>query len=223
MRDLSNITQALKILLVLNGLVVLLCLWSELAQLGLLERIAAEAEWTPEEADANDFRQFLIGSFALVVNVATAIVFLRWLFLASRNAHEVTAGMEFKPGWTVGWYFIPILGWWKPYQAMAELFRASDPAAGEIWQLGKRPAFLPVWWLFWVVSSIVGNAIFRRLFDSDTLDELILLSQVTAYSYLVDIVLAVLAFMLVTRLTEFQDAKFRAAFTSPRLATGASS
>ena len=218
LRDLRNLTQALKILLVLDGLVILLCFWSELAQLGLLERIAADAEWTPEEADANDFRQFLIGSLALVVSITTSIVFLRWLYLSSRNAHEVTTGMRFTPGWTVGWYFVPIFTIWKPYQAMVELFRASDPAV-----TAQVPAFLRMWWGLWLVSIVVGNAVFRRMFRSDTVEELVTLSRVTAASYLVDAATVVAAYVLVSRLAAYQEAKFRTVSAATHLATDATS
>ena len=45
---------------------------------------------------------------------------------ANYNARQLgAADMRFTPGWAVGWHFIPIAWFWKPYQAMTEIWRAS--------------------------------------------------------------------------------------------------
>ena len=51
-RDLRNLSQALRIFLALEALLLLLCLWSELLQLDMLERIAKgdTAELDPQVA-----------------------------------------------------------------------------------------------------------------------------------------------------------------------------
>lgn len=207
-RDLRSLSQALRIFLTLQALLILLCLWSEMMQLDLFERIAGGADISEDEADANDTRQLLVALPLVGVSVIVAVVFLRWLFLSSRNAHEVTSGMRFTPGWTVGWYFVPILWFWKPYQAMVELFRASHPQPNGDWQSAPRPAIVPVWWFLWVVTTVVNNGLTRRLFRDDTIEELITLSRLTVLSYLGDFVLAIIAVMLVARLSAFQEAKF---------------
>jgi hypothetical protein len=207
-RDIRNLTQGLIILLVLEGLVMLLSLWSELLQLGLIERIAAGANFTPEEADANDFRQFLVSTLAAVLNIVNAIVFLRWLFLSSRNAHEVTTGMRFTPGWTVGWYFVPIFNLWKPYQAMVELFQASHPEPDGDWRFAKRPGFLPLWWTLFLFSNALSQVVVRSMLKADTAEEMLTLSRVTVFSDMADVATIAAALVLVTRLSAFQEAKF---------------
>ena len=210
LRDLRNLSQALRIFLVLEALLLLLCLWSELLQLDLFERIAEGANISAEEADANDTRQLLVALPLLGVAIIVAIVFLRWLFLSSRNAHEVTTGMQFTPGWTVGWYFVPVFNFWKPYQAMVELFRASHPQPDGDWRFAPRPAILPMWWFVWVVTAgvIIGSGIAQRMSQKDTIEEMLTSSRVAVFSFLGDFVLAVLAVMLVGRLSAFQEAKF---------------
>lgn len=208
--DLRSLSSALKVLLILQGLAVLLSLWSDSVQLELLERIARGGEFTPEEADDNDARQFLVGMVALGVILPCGIVFLRWLYLASRNVHEETQGMRFTPGWTVGWYFVPVLNLWKPYQAMVELFRASNPDAqpGRAWQDASRPAFLPLWWMLWIVAHAANNAVLRGIFRADTAEELVRYNQASLFAGVLDLMLVGMGILLVTRLSSWQHAKF---------------
>lgn len=88
-----------------------------------------------------------------------------WLFAEVsrlRNRQEFQVQQSFlndSPGWAVGWYFIPIANFWKPFVAMRDLVHAST-------QRGGLPAFLlPTWWTLWVVSNI-GDRFTRVLNDS---------------------------------------------------------
>ncbi len=91
------------------------------------------------------------GIFAIVVFIGTSIVVLLWIHRANSNARALGAtGMTFTPGWAVGWYFVPIAWWWKPYQAMRETWCASaDPAN---WRRQRVPPILGWWWALWIVS-----------------------------------------------------------------------
>jgi len=45
--------------------------------------------------------------------------------------------MEYTPGWSVGWFFVPLYNFYKPYRAITELYLASDPDGGHYsWQGG---------------------------------------------------------------------------------------
>lgn len=73
--------------------------------------------------------------------------------------------MGFTPGWAVGWYFVPIAWFWKPYQAMREIWQASvNPTS---WREQPVTAALHWWWTLWIVPlwglSIVGWALGRNL------------------------------------------------------------
>ena len=57
--------------------------------------------------------------------------------------------MEDSPGWAVGWYFVPIANLWKPYQAMKEIWRVNVS--------DTTPSIFPWWWLFWILTSFLGN------------------------------------------------------------------
>lgn len=58
----------------------------------------------------------------LLVIIATGVVFLMWIYRANLNVRGFgAADMKFTPGWSVGWYFIPIMNLVRPYQAMKEI------------------------------------------------------------------------------------------------------
>lgn len=96
---------------------------------------------------ASDSRQALLGVLYVVIFLVTGILFLLWTYLANRNARSLGAtGMKFTPGWAIGWYFIPILNLWKPYQALRETFKASHPDCSDDWQQAPHPDILRLWW-----------------------------------------------------------------------------
>jgi len=59
--------------------------------------------------------------------------------------------LRFTPGWCVGWFFVPFLNFFRPYQVMKE-----------IWQVCHRDrqtvsGLLGGWWLLWLVSFMVAR------------------------------------------------------------------
>jgi hypothetical protein len=57
-------------------------------------------------ADASDTRQSAIGVVRLITFVASGILVLMWIYRANANARRLgVSGMQFTPGWSVGWYF----------------------------------------------------------------------------------------------------------------------
>ena len=102
----------------------------------------------------------------LPIWLTTAILVLLWIHRANHNARQLgAADMQFTPGWAVGWYFVPIAWFWKPYQAMTEVWRASrNPSA---WRGEPVSLLLHWWWVLWIVPfwgvSIVDLAARRSL------------------------------------------------------------
>jgi hypothetical protein len=109
----------------------------------------------------------VVGLTSLVLQLATlaaCIFFLLWVHQAATNARGYGhAGLEFTPGWCVGWWFIPIASLWKPYQALKEVWLASDPStvgSGDsmVWRHGSVPSTFPLWWTAYILSGMVGLA-----------------------------------------------------------------
>jgi uncharacterized protein DUF4328 len=105
---------------------------------------------------------FLIGLIAipeLLFRIVTIVVFLIWEHRAFANLSPLKArNLEFSPGWAVGWWFIPFANLVKPYQAMKELWRESDPEFDpEMGFLSASigvPSIFGFWWALWIISNI---------------------------------------------------------------------
>ena len=137
--------------------------------------------------------------------VATIIVFAMWIYRANYNARQLGAtGMEFTPGWSVGWFFIPIANLWKPYQAMREIWKAS--AAPANWSEQPRGEILPWWWGFFLFSNFLNQAAFRLALRAETLPQITTASTTSVVADVVDIGASSIALVLVGQIYRMQMA-----------------
>ena len=208
--DLSQLSKALKISLAVFLAVAAASVWSGWLEIELLQRAAGGEAISEVEDAASEIRQGIAGGAYFVTFALTAIMFLRLIYLSNRNARILGAnGMRFTPAWAAGWYFVPIASLWKPYQAAKEIFKASHPEFGTDWQQAPSPGVLPLWWMLWVISGAVAQGVFRAALRADTIDELLLSSWVMLISDALDVPLAVLAIVVVGRLSTWQSEKRR--------------
>lgn len=66
--------------------------------------------------------------------------------------------MRFTPGWSVAYYFIPILNLFRPYQVMREIWHVSGNPEKHKDQDEGSP-LLSWWWGLWLVSGFIGMAL----------------------------------------------------------------
>jgi hypothetical protein len=83
---------------------------------------------------------------------ATIVIWLIWQHQATANLWaRGYQGLHIRPGWAVGWWFIPVANLAMPLVAMLELDRRST--------LDGRPrkasALLGWWWAAWLSSSFI--------------------------------------------------------------------
>ena len=155
-RELSGLTKALVVLLALGAGWELVSLYSSSLQLELLNRV----NFTEAEAEANNARQLAVSLLQIGLYLATVVCFGVWIVRANRNVRALGArGLPITPGWAVGYFFVPILNLFRPYQAMRDLMKASrDPGR---WRKAAGSPIILLWWLLWIVSNIAGQAAFR--------------------------------------------------------------
>ena len=110
----------------------------------------------PAPLDSPRMIAYLVAAFAsFVVTIACAIIVGMWIYRASANAHTMSDEMTISPGWAVGWYFIPIMNLFKPFQAMKEAWMASHYR--DNWHGEPTPGLIGWWWALWLATSILGN------------------------------------------------------------------
>ena len=112
-----------------------------------------------------------IGGAVTLLWVLNVVFFCMWMHRAAQNLRRFgRTGLQFTPGWAVGWWFIPLANLFKPYQAMQEIVRASDPDVpvdseyGSDWITGTIPPVVNFWWAMWI-ATIVLDRVTSRMDD----------------------------------------------------------
>jgi hypothetical protein len=91
-----------------------------------------------------------------VAFIVSAVLVAMWIHRAHANLQEGGAdGLEFTPGWAVGWYFVPFANLIKPFQAMRELWTTSHAEVDRFG--GEAPSEVKAWWAAWIVGNILNS------------------------------------------------------------------
>lgn len=107
----------------------------------------------------------LLGLLSSAVSIGTSVLFLVWMYQAAKNVRAFgQQGLEFTPGWVVGWWFIPIASLWMPYKAMKEIWKGSDPETvgrdgGGAWMTRAVPSLFPLWWVTYMGNGLIAGGI----------------------------------------------------------------
>ena len=206
-RDPTQLTNWVVILLCAEIAIAAVSLVSGMLEANLLRDIAgnayASAAERNEAAASNEVRQRAIGFVQFAGYGAAGIALLMWIYRANWNARALGAkGMHFTPGWAVGWFFIPFLNLWKPYEAMKEIWKASaNPAK---WQAEPVPMILHAWWFLWAGSAVYSQVGFRLYLKSQTIDAFITANKMTMIADAAEVMTAFAAILLIRRLYTVQ-------------------
>ena len=125
------------------------------------------------------------------------MTFCVWIYRAHGNLTALGAtNLRFSPAWAVGWYFVPIMNLFRPYQVMKELWEESDPRA--------ELTLVKWWWGLWIVGGFVSAGI-ASLFSEQDLSEWLVNDWRDIGADVILIVAALLAVLIVRRIVARQD------------------
>jgi Domain of unknown function (DUF4328) len=211
-KALSPLAQIVAVVFIVTALFNAASVVSAVATLQATKDIAAGAD--EDLRKAAEQRSGLLAVADLAVALPTVILFCVFVARANRNAWTLRprTRLEFTPGWAVGWFFIPLANLWKPYQAMREIWRASqednDPRLA--WDMAPIPAIVPCWWGLYIGQSIVGR-IASRLAGRDSDGAALLETQAWAeiVAGILGIAAALVAAAMVRQLARLQDGRER--------------
>ena len=142
-----------------------------------------------------------LGWFA--VNLVTAFLVLKWIYRVNANAQLHASDMSVSPGWNVGFFFVPVLTWWKPFQGVRETWQVSH--GPEHWRDMPVPGLLRWWWACWLASSMIGYVSMRLAFSADTAADTAAALWLDVASGIIGVPLAILLIRIVRRLTAAQE------------------
>ncbi|MEU1285461.1 DUF4328 domain-containing protein [Kitasatospora sp. NPDC005856] len=152
-----------------------------------------------------------VGLLQVVALAASAIAFVAWFHRVRVNAEVFDPrGHRFKRGWAIGSWFTPVVALWFPRQI-----------AGDIWQASARPdasgvrpqlpqTLLTLWWAAFWASNVTGR-IGSRYLDSASAKYADGYQEAVGWllaSDLLSVAAAVLAVLVVRRLTAMQEERF---------------
>lgn len=104
----------------------------------------------------------LLGLIQLTLFITTGVTFLRWLHRAVRLAETLGADVGATPGWAVGYWFVPFVNLYRPYQVvtrLAAVIGARLPSGLQGW-----------WWALWLISNGLDRATMRVPDPTDVLN-----------------------------------------------------
>ena len=194
LKPLAGLTKTLRVLLVFNIFITVMAVAAGIyeyeAYMDLPPGFDIEETVIPAEIVSG-----VVGLFQVIVFIILGIAFLRWIYRANKNLGALSGEeMNFTPGWSVGWYFIPIANLFKPYQAMKEIWEISHKNQTE-------PSLTVIlWWACWLISNYLGEFAFDYILGSEGVAEYSLSTLIYIASDGFDVVLNIVALILVTQI-----------------------
>jgi len=193
-------TRFLQVLLAFGLILWGVAIYAGVVEYKLIQDVKNENFESREQMEtaANRSDQF-VGIVAIVqsvVGILTIIFFMMWIYRSNKNTSALTGEMmEFSPGWSVGWFFVPIYFLWKPFKAMKEIWGICSEYSGlsGAWVVG-------LWWSFHLLSHTAGKASFKLGMRAEELSELSMASLVSTLSNFVDIILKIVTLILVSKI-----------------------
>lgn len=209
------------ILLALCILVDLIAAALGYSQVTLVSKTLSGQTITEGDATANDMRQQTIAILQLAAYVITAVFFLIWIYRAQRNLPALGIRRpQYSPAWAVGWFFVPILNLFRPYDVVKELWKETNPDVGvsdtflkqyssTTKPYSSKSMLIGLWWGFWIASGIVARVASRLSSESSGINEVIAGTWVSMASDALSIVGTLFAILIVKEIDARQEEKHR--------------
>lgn len=210
------------VLLGVCAVIAVFGLVSGLLQLKVLERVAGGAEISEGDAALSDMIYAGVGLLQMGAFLLTAIVWLTWLHGAYGNLRLVGTGeARFTPGWAVGYWFIPFINLFRPYQIMRDL---SVRSAARNEEEGTSPAtgsnLVGLWWLSYLTSAMVGRIFMRQSLGAEDLAGFVTSTKSGLVNDVATLLAAVLALALIRSIIASQRSWLARQPTRPGLGSG---
>lgn len=121
-----------------------------------LDRIASGDSAALQDLESLEIWIAMISLGSLCLLVATGISFLMWQYRSVANLPALGIDdCRYTPGWSVGWWFVPVMNLFAPPQIIGDLWRASDSRAQiGTWKSVGFPALVGWWWGFFLLAYL---------------------------------------------------------------------
>ena len=189
----------------------LISLLSSYLQFDLLQLVKEGGEVSEQTAAANDSREQIIAWVYLAAYIISAITFIRWFRRAYYNLHLKTNYLSHTEGWAAGAWFIPIFHYYKPYQIMKELYQETKGILnnkGLLTYSLPSTRFLGLWWTLWIISSLLGQIVFRLSMNAHSIDDFTITTSLSIIGNIIGIPLALITIKLINDYSRLEQQLF---------------
>lgn len=173
---------------------------SDYMQYVLLEKVKSGAFFTTMEGTANDTRQRIIAVIYIVAYILSGIAFIRWFRRAYFNLHMKARVLEYSESAALWNWFIPIVCLFRPYKIMVNMFTETNAllAARQKPDLPETNITLVGWWwTLWIAGNIIGQFDFRYGMRAETIDELIISTLISIFTFFISVPAALMAIQVI--------------------------
>jgi len=218
-RSATTLAFCAMLLCLVQALTDAMAAFSVAARIQFLDAARFATTVSTSEAAAHDNRQHLIAWFQLPADILGLVLFLMWVYRANRNARALGAEhMQYTPGWSVGWFFVPLAGLVKPYFVLQEIWKASASLSGKRWRETNGSPFVGVWWVACVIAGmshytpfriVLGNLDMAKMlsYDGFWISSLLEDSWFLLFTNLLEVALQALDMALILWITVLQERK----------------
>jgi hypothetical protein len=187
--------------------VALLVLFAYAAQLRLVGTVLDGGTISDAQADASDARIKVLEWTSVVLYVVTGIGWFVWLSRAYRNVRAIgSRTTDTSPGWAIGYWFIPIINVFRPYQIMKELWLRSAQCNRDPLDRNKPgAALIGFWWMLWIGTGALSRTAGRLARDAEAPAAILTATKFLMLSEVLTIFAAALASAIVMRIDRYQQ------------------
>ncbi|MDT0466144.1 DUF4328 domain-containing protein [Streptomyces gibsoniae] len=154
-------------------------------------------------ADRADALYSAAGIAQTAAMLACMVVFLCWFYRVRVNAEVFEPyGHQKRRGWAIGGWFTPVVNLWFPRRITLDIWDASGPSGAR-----RSHGLVNAWWAMWIVSILAERSGFSAYRRADTAQELYSAVPQVIFADVTDMAAALLAILVVLRLTRMQHEK----------------
>lgn len=203
---LAKLAVATQVLLVVCGLMSVATIGVEMFGIGAVTSYLDGNDAAIDRLTSYDQITLVVTILSATVLLVTGVVWVLWQY---RAAKHVLGQTRRSPGWHVGSWLVPIICIWFPYQNISDLWRAVGRS---------RPSWQILWWLCWLVNTVLIQISSRIYASAETLDQFRVAMSVSIAGEVLLLAAAPMAWLIVRGIT--QGIRRRSAAPLPSTAVG---
>ncbi len=198
----TGLTKVMVFFLYAYTFFTILLVFSTIYEYSLLLNIKQGITISIETVNSQNARQALLARAWGISMLITMICFCFWLYRADNNALSLHPNeTKNTPGWSVGWYFVPVVHLYAGYQSMNEIWKVSKNPV--FWKEEITPTLIKWWWFFWILSNIIFT-ISSKIGSTKNIDAYMNLSLMNIFAFIGQGICAYLLILIIKKIYIFQ-------------------